>query len=67
MFWTLGFWQSVAALAAFAHDHAVPVARPTAGRALQRQGRLPSGGWAENGDLKSSQSRPERPKAAEFL
>lgn len=37
MFRTLGLWQRFPALPALAQDHTVPVARTTAGRALQTE------------------------------
>lgn len=37
MFWTLGLWQRVATLPTLTQNHAVPVARATAGGALQRE------------------------------
>lgn len=54
MFGALGFWQGVAALAALAQDHSVPVAGATAGCALQRRRRPTSAGRAKQKGTKTA-------------
>lgn len=58
MFGALGFWQRVTALPALTQDHTVPVARTTAGRALQTEREMKkegekkhkTGGQGDGGD-----------------
>lgn len=47
MFRTLGLWQRVPALPALTQDHTVPVARTTAGRALQTEQEMKKEGEKE--------------------